>query len=154
MLWGLVALIIVGLWGLLYSNLIPYYVGFYKTVLPIFTVLLVLFAIPVLFMKIFSKDFDAYYNSLSEVEKQQFERELANVKSSQKIIMTSKAVVHIDFIVIKAIPYENIRSFEKSGRAVMLKGEQGCIAVLKASTHYSTDAIIKELQSYREQSVS
>ena len=73
------------------NNMVELFLG-------IMTVFMVIYAIPVFFTRIFAKQFDAFYNSLSEIEKQKLEVELANARPGQNIILTEKAIIYINFI--------------------------------------------------------
>ena len=141
----MVVILLAGGWTLLLNDWLPYYERVYWILLPIITVWAVIFIIPVFFTHIFSKGFDTYYETLLPLEQQQFEAELANAKPSQKIIMTSKAIVHIDFIVIKAYSYESIRTMQKAGRVLILNGENGVIGAVREMPGCTVEQLMQEI---------
>ena len=111
----------------------------------IMTVFMVIYAISVFFTRIFAKQFDAFYNSLSEIEKQKLEAELANARPGQNIILTEKAIIYINFIVISAYEYEEIRMIQKYVKKVMLHGDKGLIGVLICKRRDRVDDVMQEI---------
>lgn len=109
------------------------------------TVFMVIYAIPVFFTRIFAKQFDAFYNSLSEIEKQKLEAELANARPGQNIILTEKAIIYINFIVISAYEYKEIRMIQKYVKKVMLHGDKGLIGVLICKRRDRVDDVMQEI---------
>lgn len=112
------------------------------------TVLLFLNIIPVFFLRTFSKKFDAYYETLLPEEKQQFENELAKVSPKQKIILTSNAIVKIDFIVISAVSYSSIVSVQRQGVAVFLYGENGFLEALRTKSIDAAEQLMQEIMNH------
>lgn len=141
----IVAVILAAFWGVIYSGIISEDEKGFRILIIVMTVWAVLFIIPVFFTQLFSKGFNTYYETLLPLEKQRFDEELANVKPKQNLIMTSKAIVYIDFIVITAYAYENIRSMKKQGRTIVLYGENGALGALRASSDANAEQLMQEI---------
>ena len=149
--------LIVGLFWVGYGIFFPERNSIMEMMLGIMTMFMVLYAIPVFFTRIFAKQFDVYYKSLSEVEKQQFEAELANAKPGQNIILTSKAIVSINFIVISAHEYKDICRMEiVKGRKyhdkrILLYGEEKIEGVLVCKRKDCPEEFVKEIERRKEE---
>lgn len=148
--------LIVGLFWVGYGIFFPERNRMVEMILGIMTMFMVLYAIPVFFTRIFAKQFDAYYKSLSEVERQQFEAELANAKPGQNIILTSKAIVSINFIVISAYKYKDVSHMEivkgrKSyDKRILLYGDEKIEGVLACKSKDCPEELVKEIEKRKE----
>lgn len=82
----------------------------------------------------FTKDFIAFYNSLNSYEKAALDSTLASIPKNQNTIFMDQYLVNITFIVIKAIPYQNIVRVDNQGSKLIVYGKTPKETVALAQT--------------------